>query len=360
MNALRVVMLCFLSGLGLFPSIVASSKQDSTMTERQAIAWVRATKYAHVGSEFRVLREIKASPESQEVAEQALLKSEALHIGLANDGIFLHLLQEGGYSVLEYSSARHQGIGLYLVTRTAEGNPQVFPLALEGKPSLGAVIDATSGSEVFLREFYTTEPSKMGILLDRYLGGKVPTYNPSTIQNYTGEIDFSVPVTLANAFDSERVKYAGVLSWGLYNWVLRWAVSTPAFSANPDLALDEARETILTEVKSFVISGGHGPDYALTLNDLGTIRSEGQLSERIDELARLNAHLEQVLGPQIDPTVFKWNMELSLFPTSVLAVTDAKTGENLLYVASAPEIGTTWRMAKNGSVTLQRVERVLP
>jgi hypothetical protein len=329
------------------------------MTERQAIAWVRATEYAHVGSEFRVLRKIKASPESQEVAEHALLKSEALHIGLANDGIFLHLLQEGGYSVLEYSSARHQGIGLYLVTRTAEGNPQVFPLALEGKPSLGAVIDATSGSEVFLREFYTTEPSKMGILLDRYLGGKVPTYNPSTT-DYTGEIDFSVPVTLANGFDSERVKYAGVLSWGLYNWVLRWAISTPAFSANPDLALDEARETILTEVKSFVVSEGHGPDYALTLNDLETIRSEGQLSERIDELARLNAHLEQVLGPQIDPTVFKWNMELSLFPTSVLAVTDAKTGENLLYVASLPDIGTTWRMAKNGSVTLQRVERVLP
>ncbi len=360
MSPLRIVVMSCVLAVSLFPAAEASSMQDSTMTAEQAIAWVRASKYVSKGSEFRVLHEIQANAETQEVAKRSTQAAKANHISVSYDGIFLHLLQEGGYWILEYDPARQEGIALYLVTRTAGGAPQVFPLATEERVSLGALIGAEKQSEAFLRDFFNTKPPEMGVLVDRYFEGKVFAYNPPTLQNYVGQIDFSVPVKLANTFGWERAKSAGVLSWGLYNWVVGETVSMPDFSANPEAAKDGARRRILREMETFVVSEGHPADYARTVDDLEGIRSKGQLSKRMDELARLNARLEQVFGPRIDPIVFKWNVELSLFPMSFHARPKTEAGETLLEITYLPDIETTCRIDENGNVKLERVGIVPP
>src|SRR5260370_2408209 len=92
--------------------------QSETLTLDRAIGAIRS-KSPRRGSTFQLLRELQSSTETRELAQRSMQEASSHHVALYNDGVFLDLLRNGGFFILEVDSSTATAACIHLLSTGA-------------------------------------------------------------------------------------------------------------------------------------------------------------------------------------------------------------------------------------------------
>ena len=308
------------------------AQESQRLTPQEAIAATRHN--ARPGSSFTVLREIVANADTRRIGDQAFAQASANHIKLYKNGILADILRSGGFLLIQIFPPTN---------KTDSVNPLPFVSALhlvslgrDGAPKdvfWGPGINLANTQELvkdtteFTEELYATRPSEAMSLESRFYGGRFPEGDLSQ------DSLFAIPHSLLKlGGDQNEVREVAALYGGLQLSGFQYAVSMPAFAANPIVATQAAEEKWEALKTEFLRSNHMDPHFDF---DLENIRSKKQLRERIDVLRRLDTFIEQALKNEANPAVVKANLSVVTIPMGVGTISGL--GEDL-YGSSTPSL----------------------
>jgi hypothetical protein len=281
------------------------------LTAQDAISAARRN-VQRPGSSFTFLREIVANADTRRVGVQALAEAQAHHIKLYRKGILADVLRSGGFLVAETEPKTNSVIALHLVSLGSDGAPKDAVYRCYPTARLADVQELAKDTTEFTEKLYSTPPSEATSLTSRFYDGRFPEYGGPEASDSTL---FAVPRSLLQlGADPNEVREAAVLYGELGFWGFRYAVSMPAFAANP-LVATQAAEEKCEALKAKFLRGNHmDPHFQF---DPENIRSKDQLREQIDLLRRLDKFLEEALKNEAVPATVKANISVATIPLGV-------------------------------------------
>jgi hypothetical protein len=115
-----MMLICAITPLALVAKQSSSTgPQEEQLTPERALAPVRSQ--SSPGSSILIAREFPPSASMQDFAQRSLNEASSRHISVYNEGIFLGLLEVGGFLILEVDSTTGNAISINLVSRGATG-----------------------------------------------------------------------------------------------------------------------------------------------------------------------------------------------------------------------------------------------
>jgi len=294
--------------------------QDShRLTPQEAIAAARLN--AKLGSSFTVVREIVANADTRRIGDEALKKAQTDHIKLYKNGILADVLRNGGFLLAETDPRTNNVLALHLISLGPTGVPNGTPYWSDGVVKLADAQELAKDTAEFAEELYSTPSSKDLSLESRFYGGSFPKYGQS--EDYSL---FAIPHSLLElGVGQNEYREAAALYGGYVFWAARYAVSMPAFAANPAVAENAAEDKRRILKEEFLRNNHIDPDFHF---DPENIRSKDQFREWIDLLRKLDAFLEEALKNETNPALVKANISVATIPLGVSA--DAY-GRQVLY-----------------------------
>ncbi len=351
--ALAVAMACTLgqswaqaaSGSNTQQGGVASS--TSRLTSDQAIAAVRS-KEPNSGGSFRVIREIGSSPATQEVAQRSLHEASSHHVSLYDDGIFLDLLNTGGFLILEVGDNTGNAISLHLVTSGPDGRAVIESRKVMGKVSASLAQELVKETADFVDILFATRLD-VSILESRFYGGRFPESDRPEEESF-----FAVPRSLQKIkADQSEIRELAALIGAAHLWPIRYAILIPIYSADPAGAMESAWQKQESLVKEFLNRNGGNSDLVHTMQELESVRTAEQLRNRIATFRDLNDFLEQKLRAQGDQPTSTINRSIS---TIALALGSLEPPEKISYpVMTASGIIVDWKLLDTGDLAVAQL-----
>jgi hypothetical protein len=335
-----------LNGEGI--SFVAA-QQGQQLTAHQAIGEAQRNAIKP-GSSFSVLREIHANDDTRRVGEQALKNAKAHNVNLYGNGILIEFLLSGGYMLAETDSLTGNLIAMHLVSLGFDGAPKDFPEECHGDVKLADAQAVLKDTEELVGQFYSVSASEDSSLVSKYFGGTFPECDP--IEQCTL---FAIPRSfLKFGADLSECKEITAL-YGSYALLpIRYAVSTPSFSADPVAATQAAADKLEVLERKFLRANHIDPDF--NLDDLEKIGSKEQLRERIDLLRRLIKYMEAGLKIEADPTLVKANISVAAIPLGVDQESlFAEEDKTQLVSSTASLLMIYWQRLPAGGIALKYI-----
>jgi hypothetical protein len=295
------------------------AQNGQPLTPQESIAAARRN--AKPGSSLKVVREFVANSDTRRIGDQALEEARARGIKLYKNGVLADVLRLGGFLLAETEPRTNNVIALHLVS---QGPDDVLTDAFYSSDGVVKLADAQElfkDTTKFSEQLYSTPSSEALSLEDRFYGASFPEYEQS--EDYSL---FAIPRTLEKVGAGQNeYREAAALYGGYLFWSARYAVSMPAFAANPAVAENAAEDKRDTLKAEFLRSNHMDPHFDF---DPENIRSKEQLRERIDALRRLDKFMEEALRNEADPALVKANLSVAAVPLGVSADTD---GHQVLY-----------------------------
>lgn len=321
------------------------AQHSQRLTPQGAIDVARRNSKA--GSSFTVLREIVANADTRRVGEQALEQARAHQIELYENGILADLLRSGGFLLAETEPRTNNVIALHLLSLGPDAVPSDAFDPCHGALKLADAEELLKDTTEFTEELYSTPPSEASSLESRFYGGSFPECGQSRECAL-----FAVPHSLLK-LGAGRNEYreAAALYGGFDLSVIRYAVSMPAFAANPLVATRAAAEKWDALKAEFLRNNHMDPDFHF---DLENIRNREQLRERIDVLRRLDKFLEEALRTEADSALVKANISVAVIPLGGV-VADTQNGQVIYQSGTASLIGVHWRRLPTGGFAVYRI-----
>jgi hypothetical protein len=295
------------------------AQQDQRLTPQEAIAIARPD--SKPGSSLTVLREIVATAGTQHIGDQALESAQAHGTKLYKNGILIDVLKSGGFLLAETKPGTNNLIALHLVSLGPARAPIDTLYWSDGIVDLADAQELVRQTAEFVEELYSTPSSEDLSLENRFYGGSFPEYGESDDYSF-----FAIPRSLLKVGSGQdEYRKAAALYGGYLFWSARYAVTMPAFAANP-AAAESAAESKRSVLKAeFLRKNRMDPDLDLALEN---IQSKAQLRERIDVLARLDSFMEGVLKNEAKPALVKANVSVAAIPLGLGA---DEYGRQVLY-----------------------------
>ena len=293
------------------------------LTAEQAIAAARRN--AKPGSSFTVLREIVTNEDMRRIGDQALEQAQAHKIELYENGIFINLLRSGGYLLAETDPRTNNMVATHLVLLEAGGAVKDVRTECHGVVKLADAEELVKATTELVEQLYSTPSTEESSLESRFYGGSFPDGD-----QFPDDL-FAIPSFLRKpGANPNEVREASALYWGYLFWTARYALSMPAFAANPAAAgsaAEKKRDALMAE---FLQSNNMDPNFNLL--DFDNIQNERQLRERIELFTGLDRFLEDALKKEADPTVVRANLYLLTMPMGV----DVYLNQEGEYMSSSP------------------------
>lgn len=311
------------------------AQEGQRLTLQEAIAVARRNpRTEKLGGTFSVLREIVSNADARRVGDQAFAQARANHIKLYKNGILADILRSGGFLLIQISPPTN---------KTNNVNPPPFVSALhlvslgrDGAPkdvfwgpgmNLANTQELVKDTTEFTEELYSTRPSEAMSLERRFYGGRFPEGDLSQ------DSLFAIPHSLLKLrADPNEVREVAALYGGLQLSGFQYAVSMPAFAANPIVATQAADEKWEALKAEFLRNNRMDPHFDF---DPENIRSKKQLRERVELLTRLDKFLDDSLKNEGDPTVVRANLSIATLPLGVGATSGL--GQDI-YSSSTPSL----------------------
>jgi hypothetical protein len=319
---------------------------QTSLTGDRALAAIRSAS-PRPGTQLQILREIKATANTQEIAHRSHHEADLHHIALYGNGIFLNALNTGAFLILESDPTTGNAVSIYLVSTGSDGRPAIESHEVEGVTApLGAeLINQTAD---FVDALLAVPTSKFESIERRFYGRHFP--------EYAGPGDrtiFAIPRSI-RAIEADETQYGelAALFGGYLFWPVQYSMSTDIYAANPSSALAAARKKHEALTEQFLQKNNKKPDFIYDLQDLESLKSPEQLRERILWLRRLDDFLEQALKSQGDSSAFEANKLISLVALQLGSLT--QTQESFLAVTS-PGLVVGWRRSATGSLAVAEV-----
>jgi hypothetical protein len=298
------------------------AQHSQRLTPQEAIDAARRNSKA--GSSFTVLREVVANAYTRRVGDQALTEAQARHIQLYRDGILTDVLRSGGFLLAETESRTNTLIAVHLVSLGSDGVPKDALYWSDGVVRLADAQELAKDTTEFVEKLYSTPSPEASSLESRFYASRFPEYDQS--EDYS---PFAIPRSLLKVgADPNEYREAAALYGGFLFWSARYAVSMPAFAANPDVA-ENAAEDKRSMLKADFLRNNHmDSDFHF---DLENIRNKEQLRQRIDVLRKLDGFLEEALKNDANPALVRANISVVVIPLGVGA---DRVGRQVLYGCS--------------------------
>jgi hypothetical protein len=323
-------------------SLLAMAEDDPRLTAERAIAAARRN--AKPGSSFTVLREIVANADTRRIGDQALEQAREHKIELYENGLLTNILKSGGFLLAETDPRMNSVIALHLVSLEAKGAVKDAQTECHGVVKLADAGELVKDTAELVEKLYSTPSTEEFSLESRFYGGSFPDGD-----QFPDDL-FAIPDFLRKpGANPNEVREASALYWGYLFWTARYALSMPAFSANPaaaESAAEKKRDTLKAE---FLKSNNMAPNFNL---DLDNIQNERQLQELIEFLTKLDGFLEDALKKEADLTVVKSNLSILTIPLGV----DVDPSQEGQYVSSSPPKSLfVWHRLATGGFAIKEI-----
>jgi hypothetical protein len=321
-----IPMICFVCLIVLFMIVgnsTAMAEEFPYLTAEQSIATARHN--AKPGSSVTILWKIAADADRQRIGGQALEQAQTQKIDLFENGILINILRSGGYLLAETDSRTNNIVATHHVLLEVGGAVKDVRTECHGAVKLADAEELVKATVDLVKQIYSTSSIDELSLASRFCDGSFPDAN-----QFPDDL-FAIPHLLRKpGAKPDKVREAAALYWGYLFWPARYALSMPAFAANPAATGDAAEKKRNTLKADFLRRNKLDPN--MNLIDLDNIQSEGQLQERIELLTRLNRFLEDSLRKEADPVVVGANLSVLLMPSNV----DVDLNQAGQYVSSSP------------------------
>lgn len=295
-------------------NLVWHASNPQRLTLQEAISAARRNpRTSQLGGTFSVLREIVSNADTRRVGDQALAQARATHIKLYKNGILADVLRSGGFLLIQTFPPNNKTNNvnplpfvsvLHLVSLGRDGAPKdVF---WGPGDNLANTQELLKDTTEFAEELYSTHPSEAASLESRFYGGRFPEDN--LFQGTLCAIPHSLLELGAAPND---VREVAALYGGLQLSGFQYAVSMPAFAADPLVATRAAEEKWEVLKAEFLRNNRMDPQFHF---DPENIRSKKQLQDRIEVLKRLDKFMEAALKSGADSSIVKANLSVATLP----------------------------------------------
>lgn len=321
---------------------LAMAEGAPRLSAEQAIAAARRN--AKPGSSFTVLREIVANADTQRIGNQALEQAQARKIELYENGLLVNILSSGGFFLAETNPHTNDVIAQHLVFLEPGGAAKDIALDCHGVLKLSDAEELVKETTEFVERLYSTPSTEDSFVASRYYSGSFPEAD-----EFQRSL-FALPDSLRKLGASPNdVQKAAARYAGYFFWQFRYALTMPAFAANPVSALGAAGDKRNTLKAEFLRSKHLDPNFHL---DLDNVQSEKQLQKRIELLTSLDRFLEDALKKEADPTVVRSNLSIAAMPLAV----DVDLNQEGQYVSSTPSMLVfVWHRLTTGGFTIKSI-----
>ncbi len=341
-----VAILCLGCLLMLFMSggnLLAVAEKSPHLTADQAIAAARQN--AKPGSSFTILRKIVANVDTQRIGDQAIKQAQAHQIKLFENGLLINMLRSGTYLLAETNPRTKNVVAMHLVLMEAGGAVKDVESPCHGIVNLADARELVKDTAELVKQLHSTPSTKESSLASRFDGGKFPDADQAP------DSMFAIPNSLNKlGVSPSEIREAAALFWGYASWASRYALSLPAFAANPAFAENAAEQKRDTLTAVFLQADKINSD--TNLIDFDNIRDVKQLQERVELLKKLDGFLEASLRKEADPTITKQNLSVLTIPLRV----DVDSNQVGLYEsASPPKSLFSWHRVATGGFAVKEI-----
>lgn len=303
-----IYLACLIMLLTIGGRPLAMAEEAPRLTAEHAITAARRN--AKPGSSFTILWKIIANADTRRIGDESLEQAQAHKIELYENGILVNILRSGGYLLAETDPRTHNMVATHLVLLDAGGAVKDARSECHGIIKLADAEELVKDTAGLVKQLYSTPSTEESSLASRYYGGSFPEADQFPDDFFT--IPNSLLKTGAN---SNEVREAAALFWGYLFWPLRYALSMPAFAANPAVAESAAEKRRDTLKAEFLQSDNMDPNFNIV--DLDNIQNERQLQQRIELFTKLDRFLEDSLRKEADPIVVGPNLSSLTMPLRV-------------------------------------------
>jgi len=316
-------------------SSTGTSVPNARRTLEEAVAAIQS-KEPRTGSSFRLIREVSSSASMRESD--------------VGDGIFMDLMRTGGFVILEVNDKSDRAISLHLVSRKRNGDALVESNRVEGEVSASLAQELFSETTEFVEMLFST-PIDASALENKFEGNRFPESRDPD-DDETGNL-FAVPVGIEKlGADPGEIKELAALLGAVDTWPIRYALSTPTFSANPPRAIETGARKLVSLSGQFTRRQNGKLDVLHLLQDLKSVRSPEQLRNQISELRLLDNSLEKELMSEGMAMTFVANRSIATIP---LKIGFYGRPDNSYGVMTASGILVGWKISGNGAPAVARM-----
>ena len=327
------------------PSSLAMAQESHRLTAEQAIAAARRDANAKPGSSFTVLREIVTNADTRRIGDQALEQAQAHNIELYENGTLVNILRSGGYLLAETNPRTNNMVATHLVLMEAGGAVKDVQTECHGVVKLADAGELVKDTAELVEKLHSTPSTEESSLESRFYGGSFP----DGVQ-FPDDL-FAIPDSLRKpGAKPNEVREASAIFWGYALWADRYALSMPAFAANPAAAGNAAEKKRDTLTAAFLQSNNMDPK--INLVDFDTIQNERQLQERIEFLTKLDRFLEDALKKEADQTVVRQNLSILTMPLRI-GVDPSQEGQYVF--SSPPKFLFVWHRLATGGFAVKEI-----
>lgn len=326
----------------------AMTFHQTSLTPDRALAAIRSAS-PRSGTSLKILREVKATTSTQEIARRSHHEANLQHVALYGNGIFLNALNTGAFLILESDPTTGNAVSIYLVSSGNDGRTTIESHEVEGNLMAPLGSELVNQTADFVDALLAVPTSKFESIERRFYGGHFPEYAGPGARTI-----FAMPRSI-RTIEAEETQYRDLaaLFGGYLFWPVRYAMSTDIYAANPSSALAAARKKHEALTEQFLQKNNKKPDFIYDLQDLESLKSPEQLRERISWLRRLDDFLEQALKSEGDSSAFEANKSISLIALQ-LGSLYTQTQESFLAVTS-PGLVVGWRRSATGALAVAEV-----
>lgn len=306
---ISMMLICAITPLALVAKQSSSTgPQEERLTPERALAAVRSQ--SSPGSSILIAREFPPTANIQDFAQRSLSEASSRHVCVYNEGLFLGLLEVGGFLILEVDSTTGNAISINLVSRGTTGR-----IAIESNKVEGTIRDIQAKELIkntgdFVEALLRTPLSGLSLIEGKFDGGHFPEYS-----EFEDESFFATPQAIrALATDEPERRELAVLFGAFHFWPIRYALSEIIYPANPGAALLLGHKKHEAFVQEFVRDQKSLAPPECFPGDLESVRTPEQLRECITWFKRLDNFLEGALQKDRIPSIFSANLSISTVP----------------------------------------------
>ena len=199
----------------------------------------------------------------------------------------------------------------------------------------------------FSDAFLTSPDSEMKQIARDFGGAETPLGAPD------GQDYFAVPegVRKLTARPEELSDLTGLAS-ALQLWPASHSLAMTVYAASPVDAVRLARERQLKLVKEFLAEKGKNADFLYDLLDFDTIRTRGELVDRLQWLREITSFLNNRNPVDLGSPTYKANVLISEIPLDIGVYLDT---EHFYAIMTARGLISIWTRAETGDFVLKGI-----
>src|SRR5882724_9140019 len=266
-RTLFVVSACYLFALFSATAAPTNVAEDHVLTQDQAVSALRSREKVSADADFVLVRKFEATAITRDVAQTCRDEAQSKHIKLYRSGVFVNLLQTGGFVILEYDAKTDMATRLHVVTLDGSGKAVTESQIIDGDLSKSEALELSRSAEAFTDAFLTSPGSRIKEVWQAYAAGVAPTFGASGRQGY-----FAIPLGVTKLINQpDELIDLSALSGALQLWPARYAMSMPTYAANPAAAVEMARNVQSKLEKEFLQEKKKSSEFVDDLLDLESI-----------------------------------------------------------------------------------------